>query len=574
MIRKVCIRRRAADGSAIAGAHPVLARVLSGRGASQLPDYGLGQLLPPTLKGLDAACELLAGAISRGESILVVGDFDADGATGTALAVRALRELGAGEVDWLVPDRFRHGYGLSRQLVAEIPDPPPDVLVTVDQGISSIEGVELARERGMRVVVTDHHLPGPVLPGAEAIINPNLPDDAFPSGTLAGVGVVFYLVMALRARLRSDGAFANCAQPRLDRWLDLVALGTVADLVELDENNRRLVHQGLERIRAGQCSPGVRALLEIARRNLRHASAADLGFAVGPRLNAAGRLDDMSIGIRCLLADSDREAVSLATRLDQLNADRQSIQADMQEHAEAQATAMADAIEGDVPGLCVFDGDWHPGVVGLVAGRLMERLQRPVVAFAPAEAGSSELKGSARSPAGLHMRDLLVDIDTASPGLIDRFGGHARAAGLSLAREQLDAFRSAFEERLARCTFAPERVESDGSLAGDEFSVETAEALHRGGPWGQGWPEPLFDGRFEVLERRVVGEKHLKMRLAPAGGGPELDAIAFQAGDWCYQEMPSPVHFTFRLEINRWRGRVTPQLNIQHLVAARTDDPS
>jgi single-stranded-DNA-specific exonuclease len=567
MIRKVSIRRRAVPAAVPAGLHPVVARVLAGRGLDKAPDYSLASLLPPTLGGLDAATAILAEAVMADEPILVVGDFDADGATGTALAVRALRAMGARHVDWLVPDRFRHGYGLSPELVDGIADPVPRVLVTVDQGVSSVKGVALARQRGMQVVVTDHHLPGPQLPAANAIINPNLPDDAFPSGALAGVGVMFYTLMALRARLRETGWFGQRREPRLDQWLDLVALGTVADLVPLDTNNRRLVYQGLARIRGGACSPGIRALLEIAGRNLNHICAADLGFAAAPRLNAAGRLDDMGIGIRCLLADSEREARTLAGQLDQLNAERQAIQADMQKHAEQQAETMMEQVDGEVSGLCVFDPDWHQGVVGLVAGRLMERLQRPVIAFAPAEAGSSELKGSGRSPGQVHMRDLLVDIASANPDLIARFGGHARAAGLSLDRSALERFRAAFEHQLESIEFASEEVLTDGQLGGDQFSIDTAEALDAAGPWGQAWPEPLFDGYFQILERRVVGQAHLKMRLKPSSGGPELDAIAFRAGAWCHREMPDPIHLTYRLELNRWRGQVSPQLNIQHWVA-------
>lgn len=565
MIRRVVIQRRRAASMRAESIHPVVARVLAARGLNTAPDYGLAGMLPPTLGGLDRAAGILADAIEKSQSILVVGDFDADGATGTTLAVRALRMMGAREVNWLVPDRFRHGYGLSLDLVNEITGTLPDVLVTVDQGVSSLAGVARARELGIRVVVTDHHLPGPQLPAADAIVNPNLPNDPFPSRNLAGVGVMFYTALALRAELRRRNWFSG-PEPRLDCLLDLVALGTVADLVPLDENNRRLVYQGLERIRAGRCAPGIRALLELAGRNLHFVQAADLGFAVAPRLNAAGRLDDMGIGIRCLLTDNEREAGSLAAELDQLNAERQSIQADMQKDAETQAEALADRLEGGVKGLCVFDPDWHQGVVGLVAGRLMERLQRPVIAFAPAEAGSSELKGSGRSPHQLHMRDLLVDIDAANPGLIGRFGGHARAAGLSLEHASLDKFRVAFEQQLSRVEFETERVSTDGKLEPSEFNAETAQALAAAGPWGQAWPEPLFDGTFQVLERRVVGQAHMKMRLRPCGGGPELDAIAFRAGSLCHQELPDPLHLTFRLELNRWRGRVSPQLNIQHLV--------
>ncbi len=572
MIRSVVIRRRSAALARLTECHPVVARVLAARGADQSPDYRLSRLLPPTLGGLDRATALIEQAIRDQQRIVVVGDFDTDGATGTALAVRALRAMGAGQVDWVVPDRFRHGYGLGETLVEEIAPGHPDLLLTVDQGVSSIAGVALARSKGIRVIVTDHHLPGERLPDADAIVNPNLSGDPFPSGALAGVGVMFYTLMALRARLRDSGWFQSRPEPRLDAWLDLVALGTVADLVPLDENNRRLVHQGLVRIRAGRVNPGIAALLELAGRNLRFIEASDLGFAAAPRLNAAGRLDDMGIGIRCLLADSEEAAWSYARQLDQLNSERQAIQADMQESAELQADALArsfgDSADAIPDALCVFEETWHQGVVGLVAGRLMERFQRPVIAFAPAEAGGEDLKGSARSPASVHMRDLLVEIDVAHPGLIDRFGGHARAAGLSLPRARLDDFRAALANRLSGVRFGPEEVDSDGPLSGAEFSVDVAEALAAAGPWGMSWPEPLFDGQFEVLDRRIVGVAHMKMRLRPIQGGPVLDAIAFRAGPLCHQELPDPLHLTFRLEVNRFRGQVQAQLNVQHLVSA------
>ncbi len=572
LMRRVALRRRRVAGLLGTGLHPRIARILAARGLEEAPDYALSRLLPPTMGGLARAATVVADAIVAGEGILVVGDFDADGATGTALAVRALRAMGAARVDWRVPDRFRHGYGLSEVLVGDIAEPLPRVLVTVDQGVSSLAGVARARARGMAVVVTDHHLPGPQLPAADAIVNPNLKDDPFPSRCLAGVGVMFYLLGALRAELRRRGWFATRAEPRLDTWLDLVALGTVADLVPLDDNNRRLVHQGLQRIRSGRCAPGLRALLEIAGRNLAHVQASDLGFAAAPRLNAAGRLEDMGVGIRCLLTDREEEAHVLAAELDRLNGERQAIQADMQLEAEAQAERLAEDAGRDLKGLCVFDPGWHQGVVGLVAGRLMERLQRPVIAFAPAEPGSDALKGSGRSPAGLHMRDLLVDIDAASPGLIERFGGHARAAGLSLPQARLDAFRAGFERALAEQAFDDELVWSDGMLAAEEFSPALIEALDAAGPWGQGFPEPLFDGAFRVLERRVVGEAHLKLRLRPVPDGPELDAIAFRAGALCHQELPDPLHVTYRLELNRWRGRISVQLNLQHLVETCRSD--
>lgn len=565
MIRRVGVRRRP-GGPPVSGlANPVIARVLGARGLERAPDYSLSKLLPPVLNGLDEAVEILSDAIRHGRRILVVGDFDADGATGTALAVRALTAMGAADVRWRVPDRFRHGYGLSPELAAECLELKPAVLITVDQGVSSLEGVEVARRAGIEVIVTDHHLPGPELPAASSIINPNLPGDPFPSNHLAGVGVMFYLLIALRAGLRDQ---ARTTPVRLDAYLDLVAVGTVADMVVLDENNRRLVFQGLRRIAARRCAPGIAALMEVAGRNLGHVTAADLGFAVAPRLNAAGRLEDMGIGIRCLLEDHPVRAMELARRLDAINRDRRAVQAAMTETAEAQARILLERLDGADCGLCVYDENWHQGVVGLVASRLCERLQRPVIAFAPAEDGSLELKGSCRSPAGVHMRDLLVQIDHAHPGLIDRFGGHSRAAGLSLAASRLEAFRAAFQKIAGQLEFTADEVLSDGELAPHELCLDTAAALDAGGPWGQGWPEPLFDGRFRALDRRVLGHEHLKLRLQHVAGGAPLDAIAFRAGRLAHGELPDPLCVTYRLEVNRWMGKVRAQLVIQHLVEA------
>lgn len=577
--RAVRVRRRLPSESPILSAapHPVLGRVWAGRGLSAPPDYQLKSLLAPNLSGLDVACAVLAEAVMQDQAILVVGDFDADGATATALAVKALRALGAKQVGWRVPDRVRHGYGLSPVLVEEIladsNAPTPAVLMTVDQGISAHAGVALAKQHGMRVVITDHHLPGESLPLADAIVNPMLKGDPFPSKALAGVGVVFYVMMALRATLRDQAWFAKRAEPRLDQWLDLVALGTVADLVSLDENNRRLVYQGLQRIRAGSCSQGVRALLERAGRNLRHVTAADLGYAAAPRLNAAGRLDDMGVGVACLLSEQEAEAQALATRLSELNEARKAIQSQMQEEAEAQVTeqlaSLTEQLDGqDLPVLCINNDRWHAGVVGLVAGRLCERFQRPVVALAPAEAGSKELKGSARSPAGVHMRDLLAAVAVQAPGVIDRFGGHARAAGLSLQRQQLPAFESALAAQAALLPPHEDWVVSDGPLNDQELSIEAALALQQAGPWGQGFPEPMFDGLFKVIERRVVGQHHLKLRLQPSTGGAVLDGIAFGAARSLKEDWPGTLHCLYRLEVNRWQGRQQLQLNVLHEVEA------
>lgn len=584
-LRAVRVRRRPASGSPVLSAapHPVLGRVWAGRGLSSPPDYQLKSLLAPNLSGMEAACAVLAEALMQDQAIVVVGDFDADGATATALAVRALRALGAKRVSWRVPDRVRHGYGLSPILVeemfAESSHQRADVLMTVDQGISAHAGVDLAKQQGIKVVITDHHLPAETLPSADAIVNPALIGDPFPSKALAGVGVVFYVMMALRAALRQRDWFAKRAEPRLDQWLDLVALGTVADLVPLDENNRRLVHQGLQRIRAGRCTQGVRALLERAGRNLRHVTAADLGYAAAPRLNAAGRLDDMGIGVACLLSDQEAEAQALATQLSELNEARKAIQSQMQDEAEAQVAeqlaGLAEQFNGqDLAVLCITNDAWHAGVVGLVAGRLCERFQRPVVALAPAEPGSTELKGSARSPAGIHMRDLLAAVARQAPGVIDRFGGHARAAGLSLRREQLPAFEAVLAAQAALLSPQEDWLVSDGALSEQELTVEAALALEQGGPWGQGFPEPVFDGRFKVIERRVVGQHHLKLRLQPSAGGAVLDAIAFGAARRLKEDWPEALHCLYRLEINRWQGRQQLQLNVLHEVEAIEDAPA
>ena len=549
----------------------VMESIWLSRGLEDVPDYSLSQLLPPTLLGLDLAIERLIKALQEHERILVVGDFDADGATATVLVVSALQAMGARRVDWKIPDRFRHGYGLSERLVNELDEPFPDLLLTVDQGISSVAGVALAKSRGMDVIVTDHHLPGSTLPNADAIINPNLAEDPFPSKHLAGVGVVFYLMVALRQHLRAKGYFNDIEEPRLDQWLDLVALGTVADLVRLDDNNRRLVAQGIKRIRAGHTRPGVRALLEVAKRNLRYTSAADLGYAVGPRLNAAGRLDDMGLGVRCLLATTETEAFELAGALDVINSKRRAMQAKMQSEAMSQAEQLTATLEKGLAGACLFDANWHEGLVGLVAGQVAERIQRPVVAFAPEAEGGDYLKGSARSPGSIHMRDLLVELDTNHPGMIERFGGHSGAAGLTISSHQLDSFKAAFMQRVEKIPASEAVVHSDGSLSAEALSVTLAQLISDSGPWGQGFPEPLFDGQFSVVDRRVVGEEHLKLRLQPVGGSEVVDAIAFRSARLFRETLPEPWHVTYRLEVNRWRGQTAVQLNLQHWVLEALD---
>ena len=544
----------------------VLSALWAHRGLLEAPDYALSAMLAPTLLGLDQAVAILTDAIDRDERILIVGDFDADGATATALAVNALQAMGAGQVDWLIPHRARHGYGLGEKLVNEIDAPRPDVIVTVDQGISAHAGVALAKQLGMRVIVTDHHLPSETLPVADAIVNPNVADDPFGSKHLAGVGVVFYLMVALRQRLRLGGHFETRNEPRLDQWLDLVALGTVADLVTLDHNNRLLVAQGLSRIRAGQTRPGIRALLEVAGRNLTHCTAADLGFAVAPRLNAAGRLEEMSVGVRCLLADQEKSAQAFAQTLDDINQQRRTLQASMQAQAQAQAEAVMAGETQASAGLCLFDSGWHPGVVGLVAGQVADKLQRPVTAFACDEGNPSKLKGSARSPSGVHMRDLLVAVDRAAPGVIDHFGGHAGAAGLTIDTDALDEFEKTFSQIVEGMPKVSEAVRSDGPLPVHLLTDQLALAIESAGPWGQGFSEPLFDGVFEVVDRRVVGGEHLKLSLRVPQSNQTLDAIAFRSASLMSFDLPQPWHVTYRLDVNRWRGRQQVQLILQHWV--------
>jgi single-stranded-DNA-specific exonuclease len=551
--------------------HPVLRRVYAARGVASDTelDLSLEQLLPVgSLEGLDAATRLLAAHRASGR-ILVIGDFDADGATSTALLVRALRALRFAHVDFLVPNRFRFGYGLTPEIVALAATRAASLIVTVDNGVSSIAGVEAARAIGIPVLVTDHHLPGTVLPRAEVIVNPNLPGSRFASPALAGVGVAFYLIAAL-ARALGEAAF------RAADYLDLVALGTVADMVPLDRNNRILVSQGIKRIRAGRCVAGIRALLESAGRNREQLTAADLGFGVAPRLNAAGRLTDMSVGIACLLADDPPEAQRLAAVLARLNDERREIEQRMQLEAIGLAEDLREGETAESLGICLFDESWHQGVVGLVAGRIKDRLHRPVIAFARAEDGS--LRGSARSVPGINIRDALEGVATRQPDLIDRFGGHAMAAGLSLRETHLPAFRLAFADEIARRAnheLLSGAIYSDGVLSAAELCIGTAQALRSAGPWGQGFPEPTFDGQFLVEEARIVGDKHMKMRLRlPHLSAEAIDAIAFgyigSLSENTGLSCGATVQLVYRLEINEYRGLARVQLNCQHLRVERS----
>lgn len=545
---------------------PLLRRVYLNRGVGEPEqlDLGLNRLHSyHDLKNIDQAASLLADAIEKDRHIVIVGDFDADGATSTALAMLALGRFGAGRVSYLVPDRFRYGYGLTPEIVDLAKSHIPDLIITVDNGISSLAGVEAARQAGIQVLITDHHLPGEKLPGADVIVNPNQPGCKFPSKNLAGVGVIFYVMAALRAELRQRGKLSE--DTVLSDLLDLVALGTVADVVSLDYNNRILVEQGLERIRHGRCRPGLLALIEVAGRNRDRLGSQDLAFFVAPRLNAAGRLEDMSIGIECLLSDTFEAAKEIAQRLHDLNAQRRDIQAQMQMEAEAHLDTHIE-FEALPVGLCLYDPQWHEGIVGLVASRIKERYHRPSIAFAPTQDGNA-LKGSARSIPGLHIRDALDAIAVRYPGLITKFGGHAMAAGLSIHADSLDHFRAAFEEEVSKHLEqdALDAVfESDGEIQPQELNLSSAEALAGAGPWGQHFPEPLFHGRFHVKHSRVVGDKHLKLGLTAVCKDKLIDAIAFNAAD-NMKELGTEVTAVYRLDINEYMGKRDFQLIVEDL---------
>jgi single-stranded-DNA-specific exonuclease len=548
---------------------PLLTRLYAARGvqsAAEL-DKGLARLIPyQQLKGMDSAVELLVQGLEQGQRMLIVGDFDADGATASTVGVLGLRMLGAAHVDYLVPNRFEYGYGLTPEIVAVALERQPQLLITVDNGISSVEGVAAAKAAGLTVLVTDHHLPGAELPAADAIVNPNQPGCDFPSKALAGVGVMFYVLLALRARLRETGWFtAQRPEPNLAELLDLVALGSVADVVPLDANNRILVHQGLARIRAGRARAGLRAILEVASRDHRRITSTDLGFILGPRLNAAGRLDDMALGIECLLCDDEALARDMAVQLDQLNQDRKAIEQGMQREALAQ---LKDLPLEDMPfGLCLFEADWHQGVIGILASRMKERYHRPTIAFA--DAGDGVLKGSARSVPGFHIRDALDAVAAKHPQLISKFGGHAMAAGLSLPAANFAAFAAAFDAEVRRQLCADDltgRLLSDGSLAVEEFHLPLAKELRNAGPWGQHFPEPLFHGVFQLVQQRIVGERHLKVVLKSECGSVQLDGIAFGVDR---EVWPNPtvrwVDLAYKLDVNEYRGQETVQLLIAHI---------
>ncbi len=556
---------------------PLLQQIYLARGVNsdqQLQQSLAGLLRPSELKGMDEALTILVDTVRSQQRVLIVGDFDADGATSCALAVLALQAMGLKSVDFLVPNRFDYGYGLSPEIVKVAQGYRPDLIITVDNGISSIEGVAAARAAGIQVLVTDHHLPGAELPEASAIVNPNQPGCGFGSKNLAGVGVIFYVMSALRSALRDHGWFETqgLAEPNMANYLDLVALGTVADVVPLDDNNRILVQQGLLRIRAGRARPGLLALLDLGGRQSARIVASDLGFAVGPRLNAAGRLDDMSLGIQCLLCDSPDLAREMAMELDDFNRDRKAIEGGMQEEALTSLDALIlEQDSGELPwGLCLYDPAWHQGVIGILASRIKDRFHRPVIAFA--EASDTEVKGSARSIKGLHIRDALDRVAAKHPSVLSKFGGHAMAAGMTLAKADLERFKQAFDEEV-RAVLSVDDLQAtiltDGELDGADMNLDLAQSLREAGPWGQHFPEPVFEGEFFLIQQRIVGTKHLKLVLATdAQGQQAIDAIAFNVDldDWPNPECQK-VQLAYRMDVNEFRGRQSLQFMVDYLVA-------
>ena len=568
-------RRLIADPQGFSNEIPaILQRIYASRGITndaELERGAKGLLNYNQLYGMADAVTLLVTALTNNTRIIIVGDFDADGATSSALSVLALKMLGCRNVDYLVPNRFDDGYGLSPEVAQQAIDRGAELIMTVDNGVSSIDGVAAAKAQGVQVLVTDHHLPGDCLPAADAMVNPNLDQCGFPSKALCGVGVAFYLMLALRAELRNNGWFEQqaLAVPNLAELLDLVALGTVADVVALDGNNRILVHQGLQRIRAGKCRPGIQALIEVANRDPARLVASDLGFALGPRINAAGRLDDMSFGVELLLCDNIQAARRMATELDALNQTRKEIEQGMKEEGLAICERLQ-FNQQDMPyGLVLFQRDWHQGVIGILASRIKDKYHRPVIAFA--DAGNGEIKGSCRSIVGLHMRDVLDVVDTQHPGMILKFGGHAMAAGLTIPESQLDAFSLAFDAAV-RKVLDEDALQgvllSDGELQPHELTLDTAEILRAGGPWGQQFPEPTFDGSFRLLHQKLVAGKHLKMMVEPLAGGSIIDAIAFNVDLKRWPDASvQQIELVYRLDVNEFRGNRSVQLMVEHLTA-------
>ncbi|MEO3677988.1 single-stranded-DNA-specific exonuclease RecJ [Rheinheimera sp. FR7-31] len=569
------IQRRALPGvlPSLEGiTHPVLQRLYASRGVSRAAelDRSAASLLPFTaLKDIDKAVALLLEALQQQQQLVIVGDFDADGATSTAVLLTGLKALGFKRVEYLVPNRFEYGYGLTPEMAELAVAQGAELIITVDNGISALDGIALAKKAGVKVLVTDHHLAGSELPAADAIVNPNQPGCSFPSKALAGVGVAFYVLLALRAALREQGYFtAAQAEPNLAELLDLVALGTVADVVPLDANNRILVHQGLMRIRSGKCRPGIQALIDVANRNAQKLTASDFGFALAPRLNAAGRLDDMSLGISCLLAPDINLARQYAAELDSLNVERRAIEQSMQ--TEAQAFLSQLSFDGsELPEcLCLYRHDWHQGVIGILAGRIKEQFHRPTIVFAQGDEG--ELKGSARSINGLHIRDLLEEISTQYPGLIKKFGGHAMAAGLTISAERLDTFKLALN-LTAKKHLTPEQltavIYTDGELPSECFDLSFSQLLQNAGPWGQAFPEPVFDGEFSLINQKMLADRHLKMMLQLPNGNL-VDAIWFNADNKAWPNVNvQKVQLAYQLDINEYRDKQSLQLIVRHMQA-------
>jgi len=571
--------------------HPLLRRVYSQRNIHDVAelDLGLEHLISPEkLKGIEAAVDLLCAALEQQSRILIVADFDADGATSCAVALTALRQFGFKHTGYIVPNRFDYGYGLTPEIVELAKTKNPDLIITVDNGISSVDGVLAAKAANIKTLITDHHLPGQQVPDADAIVNPNQHGCNFPSKSIAGVGVIFYVMLALRSRLRGAGWFSEkrenqIAEPKLVELLDLVALGTVADVVALDRNNRILVSEGLRRIRAGRTRAGIKSLLDIANRNSAGLTASDLGFSVGPRLNAAGRLDDMSTGIECLLVEHEGAAYKLALQLDSMNKDRKQIEGDMREQAFQFLQEFSLDSSALPAALCLYDSRWHQGVVGILASRVKEKFNRPVIAFADTSdtndvnsesngaSGSVEIKGSARSIKGFHIRDALDAVASQHPGLISKFGGHAMAAGLSIEKDKLEMFTEAFQQQAALLLnedLLQAKVLTDGEIEESEFSMDTAAELIKAGPWGQEFPEPVFDGKFNVIQQRRVGDNHLKLMLSPLQAPQQsIDAIAFNIDEehWPAPDM-SHIEIAYRLDINEFRGNQSLQLMVEHIL--------
>lgn len=552
--------------------HPLLNRLYQSRGISSPQELERTlQFLhrPHQLANIDEAVELLVDAYKQQLRIIIVGDFDADGATSTSLAILALRQLGFEKVDYLIPDRFSQGYGLSLAVAEMVLAKGADIVMTVDNGISSFEGIDFLKEHGIKVLVTDHHLPAESLPNADAMVNPNLADCTFPSKSLAGVGVAFYVMLALRGRMRELGCFKE-QEPNLAELLDLVALGTVADVVPLDHNNRILVHQGLNRIRSGHCRAGIRALAEVSKRDLSSLQASDLGFAIAPRLNAAGRLENMSLGVELLIAENMEIARQLAFELDSLNQTRKEFEQEMKTEALAICANLPSLMQKEqAHGIVLYQPDWHQGVIGILASRIKDQFHRPVIAFAQEGENSEYLKGSARSIAGLHMRDLLERIDSLYPDLIIKFGGHAMAAGLTIHQENFLRFQKVFDEIINEI-IEPEQLQgviyTDGELAPSELNIEIAELLQQAGPWGQNFPEPTFEGEFRLLQQRILGGKHLKLMVEQPNGGL-FDAIWFNADLRYFPDLSiKQVKLVYKLDINEFRGNKNLQLRVETLI--------